>query len=190
MAANVTSLVREAIDDVEGVNSTDIATQSISLYPKIDYNPLTGIPNERVSGYVYEQTLSITVNNLSNETLSQVLDVAVSSGGDQLRINGITVDLSPALKRAAMDEARVQAVQDAKKTAELLAESAGVSLSGIKSIIDGNSAPSVPVSMPFLEKRQIGGGPEMAADIATPTTPQDVEVLAMVSIDYAICNTN
>jgi uncharacterized protein YggE len=181
-AANVTTSVRSALSSVDGIDEEDIKTSSISLYPKINY-PMNG-PEELV-GYTYEQTMTVTVNDLNNNTLSEVLDTAVVTGGDDVRIDGVYVELSPELKRQTTDAARKQAVEDAKMTAQLLADAGGVELGVIKSMADSNISPPPPISYSPL----IGDmAKEIARDVPTPVAPEDVEVTATISVEYSICN--
>jgi len=140
---------------------------------------------EELVGYTYEQTMTVTVNDLNNNTLSDVLDTAVVTGGDDVRIDGVYVELSPELKRQTTDAARKQAVEDAKMTAQLLADAGGVELGVIKSMADSNISRPPPISY----SPSIGDmAKEIARDVPTPVTPEDVEVTATISVEYSICN--
>lgn len=128
--------------------------------------------------------MTVTVNDLDNNTLSEVLDTAVVTGGDDVRIDGVYVELSPELKRQTTDAARKQAVEDAKMTAQLLADAGGVELGVIKSMADSNMSPPPPISF----SPSIGDMAKEIVAMPTPVAPEDVEVTATISVEYSICN--
>lgn len=62
------------------------------------------------------------VRDLSSEALGSVVDAAVRAGGDSLRIQNISTELSTDVKKTAMQKARTLAVQDAIAAAGVLAQ--------------------------------------------------------------------
>ena len=83
-ASTTSNVVRSAL----GVNkfaTKDIATQSITVYPKYSY-PAAGTPIH--SGYCATQSFDITICNAT--TAGAVVNAIVEAGGDNLQVNGVS----------------------------------------------------------------------------------------------------
>ncbi|HMS96823.1 MAG TPA: SIMPL domain-containing protein [Tabrizicola sp.] len=148
-----------------GIEGRDMQTSNLYLNPNwAGYD--TGTPV--ISGYVASNMLTITVRDL--ETLGAVLDSAVSDGANTL--NGVTFGLAdPA---PVLDEARKEAVSDARARAELLATAAGMKLGKILSITE-SSAGSMPYPMY-----------DAAASAPVPVAGGELGLSASVTIQYEI----
>jgi uncharacterized protein len=109
-----------------GIEGRDMQTSNLSLGPDYSrYDSSTGVPP---STYVASNMLTVRVRAL--DTLGKVLDAAVTDGANTL--NGLTFGLAdPA---PVLNEARKEAVADARAKAELLAAAAGVKLGRVVSI--------------------------------------------------------
>lgn len=68
---------------INGIGSQNTQTSSVYIYPKTQDNTITG--------YTYTYQLTVTVKNLTSSLLSQVLDTATAAGGNDLRINSVSV---------------------------------------------------------------------------------------------------
>lgn len=110
-----------------GISEADIQTQNYSLYPQYDY--LEGV--SKVSGYGANQQIIVTVRNIAEkkEAVSQVIAVATKAGINQ--VNGISFDYSQIdeLKQ----QARLEAITDARAKAQVIAQAADVKLDKIVS---------------------------------------------------------
>ncbi|PSC71736.1 26 kDa periplasmic immunogenic [Micractinium conductrix] len=182
-AAVVTGKVRSAVQGT-GVGEKDITTENFSVQPQYTYPP-EGQP--KVTGYTCQQSLVVKVNEVNNTKLAAVIDSAVAAGGNDLQVSQVVMELSPALRKSATDQAREVAVDDAASTAKLLAKAAGVTLGGIKSIADNNVVTPQPI--PYAAGGVMAAMP--AADASKETTPVqigDADVMATVSMEYAIAN--
>lgn len=148
-----------------GIEERDMQTSNLYLNPNwAGYD--TGTPV--ISGYVASNMLTITVRDL--EKLGAVLDSAVSDGANTL--NGVTFGLAdPA---PVLDEARKEAVSDARARAELLATAAGMKLGKILSITE-SSAGSMPYPMY-----------DAAASAPVPVAGGELGLSASVTIQYEI----
>ena len=132
-----------------GVAAKDIQTSNISLEPK--YNQANQLQRQgqgepftpQIVGYSASNTVRITSRDLSK--LGEVLDAVVGAGGN--RINGISfrVDKPAPL----LDEARKQAIADAKRKAEQLCGESGMVLGAPIRISEsgGYSPPPQPMLM-------------------------------------------
>jgi uncharacterized protein len=105
-----------------GIDARDMQTSNLYLSPNwTGYDTAT----PTISGYVASNSLTVQVRNL--DTLGAVLDAAVADGANTL--NGLSFGLSD--PDPILDEARKEAVADARASAELLATAAGMKLGRI-----------------------------------------------------------
>ena len=151
-----------------GIEARDMQTSSLSLSPRWDHSDRDKPPS--VVGYVASNTLSIRVRDLGG--LGAVLDGVIGSGANQM--NGLSFTLSD--PRPIEDQARINAVQDAKAKAMLLAEAAGVSLGPVLTISEGSGGGPAPIQM----RREA----MMASDV--PIAAGEVDVRINVTLVYAI----
>jgi uncharacterized protein YggE len=165
-----TNAVVDAIKKA-GVDKKDIRTTNFSIYPSQQYAPdgkLTG------TTYMVDNTVYITVRAL--DSLGSLLDDTISAGANS--VNSIQFDVAD--KTAALKEARVKAVKDAKTQAQELADAAGITLGDIQSI---SFYDNTPIPMTTGGK---GGGGAMAADATVPIQPGQLTISVSVSITYGI----
>jgi uncharacterized protein YggE len=149
-----------------GVDPRDMQTSNLSLNPN-----WTGYDNNNpvISSYVASNMLTITIRKL--DTLGTVLDAAVQDGANTL--NGLTFAVAD--PKPLLDEARTEAVADARARAELLAAAAGVKLGKIVSIAEaGTGEPPVP-----MYKAELSAVP-------VPVVGGEVGMSASVTIFYEI----
>lgn len=128
-----------------GVEAKDIQTSNFNVYPMTDYGPDGQVSRKY---YVVENTVYITVRNLSN--LGKLLDTVVRSGANT--INGISFDVLD--KTSALTQARDIAIQKARAEAEGIANSAGVKLGALQSVNVYTSG----VTVPTYDAKGLGGG--------------------------------
>lgn len=122
------------------IDAKDIQTSNFSVNPRYDYGQNNGQP-PKLSGYDVSNTVTVIVHKIDG--IGDLLDKAVSSGSNQ--INGIS--FSVANPQDAMDAARKQAVQDAKRKADLYAAATSTSLGNVISLSEGVSAEPQPMMM-------------------------------------------
>jgi uncharacterized protein len=123
-----------------GIEARDMQTSNLSLNPNWTGYDSSSVAGQTIAGYVASNMLTIRVRALDG--LGAVLDAAVADGANTL--NGVTFGLAD--PEPALNEARQEAVADARARAELLAAAAGVKLGRVLSISEG-SAPMDPVPM-------------------------------------------
>lgn len=147
-----------------GIEDRDMQTSNLYLSPNWSgYD--TGTPV--ISGYFASNMLTITVRDL--DKLGAVLDSAVSDGANTL--NGVTFGLAD--PKPALDEARKDAVADARARAELLATAAGMTLGKIITITESTAAD---VPYPMYD----------AAAAPVPVAGGELGLSASVTIQYEI----
>lgn len=181
-AATTTAAVVAAVATV--VTPPSIKTVGINLNPNYVWAPETN--TNRITGYIFSQTLEVTVNDLSSERLSSVVDKAVAAGGDALQVQSVSTTLGAASMLDSVNQARALAVNNALSTAAVLASAANVTLGGIASITDSNSAPPPPVMSAIAPESDMAGGAAKATP--TPVSIGDHEVQALVSVEFVFCN--
>ncbi len=125
-ANEVISAIRKAMKEA-GVKDEDINTDYINIYAAYDYSNDT----DEITGYRASSSLAIRVADTQNA--GQLIDAAFSAGANTL--NGISFSASDTEKEKA--EAVKLAVADARARAEVMAEAAGLKITGIKYITDG-----------------------------------------------------
>ena len=103
----------------KGVAESDIQTAAFNVYPMQDYGPMGEMLG---TSYAVDNTVSVTVRDLNN--LGALLDAVVQAGANN--INSITFDVAD--KTAALSEARLLSIQNARTLAGELAAAAEVEL--------------------------------------------------------------
>jgi uncharacterized protein YggE len=129
-----------------GVASQDIQTQQIQLQPVYQQNQTT----PKVIGFSASNIVQVTDRNLDN--LGDLLDAAVNAGGN--RIDSIRFQVSD--PQTALDQARENAMNDARHKAEQLASLAGVQLGQVLTISENSSTPPSPVVVSAASEQAAG----------------------------------
>jgi uncharacterized protein len=151
-----------------GIEARDMQTSNLSINPNwTGYDSST----PTISGYVASNMLTVRVRKL--DTTGAVLDAAVADGANTL--NGLTFGLAD--PEPAYNEARKEAVADARAKAELLATAAGVTLGEVVSIADGGA-----MTDPAPMYR------EAVASAPVPVVGGELGLIATVSVTYAIAD--
>ena len=173
LAANSTEMasVIETISG-EGVASRDIGTSGFSIFPVYEQQqPSNGVETDppKIVGYQVTNEVRVTIRDIA--TSGGILDKVVSAGANQ--VNGITFDSAD--RKTPADAALADAIADARRQAEIMAEAAGVRLVRIVNI-NASSGGGQPV---FARM-------EMAMDAAVPVMPGQREVNANASVTWEI----
>lgn len=172
MQANATLMtdVFEQLDDA-GIAKKNIQTSQLSLQPRFDYSDRRA---PTIEGY--DARNQVTVKSDDIEKVGPMLDALVAAGVNT--INNVSFEVKDT--KAAKNEARTQAVKDAKEKAEAMADAAGVSLGKLISMNEGSN-----VNMPNFPSP--GVRMEMAADMAnTPVSAGEQTLSVTVSLSYSI----
>jgi uncharacterized protein len=152
-----------------GVAEKDIQTTNFSIYPQQQYDStgkLTGIL------YVVDNTVYVTVRDLTK--LGDLLDAVVSSGANN--VNSIQFDVAD--KTAALSQARLAAVADARKQADELTKATSVSLGEVQTISYYDSTP--PVAMQYAKAVTLD------AASSVPVSAGSMQISTTVTIVYGL----
>ena len=131
--AKTATAVRAALKAAK-IDTKDIATQSVSVYPEYKY---TNDGGSTLTGYRGSQSFTITVR--AADTAGALVDSLVAAGGDDLQINGATPFVLDSTK--SLEAARAAAVKSAKAKASSYAKLMGVKLGKVNYLVE-NSAPT------------------------------------------------
>ena len=131
--AKTSTAVRAALKTAK-IDTKDIATASVSVYPEYKY---TNDGGSTLTGYRASQSFTITVR--AADTAGSLVDALVAAGGDNLQINGATPFVLDSTK--SLEPARAAAVKSAKAKATSYAKLMGVKLGKVNYLIE-NSAPT------------------------------------------------
>jgi len=130
-AANAMDAIMAALAD-NGVEEKDVKTRYFNIYPQYNYKEDSA---PEITGFVVSNQVTVTVRNI--DSASEVLDAAIDAGGDAVRVNGISFTVED--PQEFLDEARADAIADARSRAETLADAAGVDLGSVRSISESTS---------------------------------------------------
>jgi len=148
-----------------GLDESDLATASISLYPRWDDTGTT------VDGFTAENQVTVTVSDL--DRVGAIIDRGVASGANLT--SGITFRVSNA--NEAGERALADAVADARRKAELLAAAADAELGAVVSITEVASASQPPIL--YAEAAASDGA-------VTPIIPPTLESQVGVSVVWSL----
>ena len=127
----------------EGVLEKDIQTQRLNISPKYEWQEISigsQVTNKQVlTGYSVSNYVRVKIRDLDH--VGKIVDSASESGGDFVRVNGISFNLEDTYN--LMPQLREQAVQNAFMKADEYASAAGLRLGSITSLSEvGSSSPS------------------------------------------------
>lgn len=151
-----------------GIAEKDIQTSRLSLSPQSAPNRNANAPF-LIVGYRASNRVTVTIRDITK--VADTIDVLVSAGANE--ISGISFMVSKASK--VLDDARSEAIADARRKAEIYAKAANISIGAPISI----SEETAPGPMPYRK---------MAADMAAsaPVAQGQETLRVSVSVSYEI----
>jgi len=153
-----------------GIDPKDIQTLLVTLQPETVPNHNGGGPNTIVG---YRASNRVTVRLRDILKVASTIDMLVAAGATD--IGGIEFSVSNASK--LLDDARAQAIADARRKAEILAKAAGVTLGPPLSISEAGA----PGPVLFRSKMAVG-----FAASPTPVAQGEETLQVSVSVSWAI----
>jgi len=157
------SAVLAAIKDT-GIAERDIQTSRLSLQPQYDSSK-SG--NARLTGFQANNQVTVKIRDI--DKLAIVLDRAIASGANEM--SGIEFVVSEQSKM--LDQARDDAVADARRKADLYAKAAGAKLGSVVSISEEG-----PTAQPRPMQAMRAG--------AVPFAPGEQTLRAIVTVTYEL----
>lgn len=158
---------------VAGIADTDIRTTAYNINPQYDQRDQSQAPVLR--GYQVQNLVEVRSTNVSG--LGALLDDAVSSGATRVFGIAFESDNMEALKNQARD----QAMTNARAKAEQLARDAGVTLGKPTAINESDTGGVTPVRSLDAAPQAVG-----AQAVSTPIQPGQLRVLTTVQVVWSI----
>jgi uncharacterized protein YggE len=137
-----------------GVDAKDIQTSRLSLQPQYPPGPpnRSGLPV--IVGYHASNRVTVRLRDVGK--LAGVIDAMVGAGAND--VGGINFMVTAASR--LLDDARTQALADARRKADIYAKAAGVSLGAPLSIVEGGG------DQPMMYRRMAAAPAPMGVPIA------------------------
>lgn len=152
----------------QGIGAKDMQTSGFNVYPQMDY------PKDQpavIVGYWASNMLEVKIRDLAE--VGDILQAAIDAGANN--VSGLYFALED--PDSLLQEARVQAVADARKRAESLVGAAGGKLGKVLSIRETS-----PWYGPVMARADFAKG---AAE-AVPVQPGELEVTGQVEVVFEI----
>ncbi len=134
--AKSSAAIRAALKSSK-IDSKDIATQNVSVFPEYKYSNDGG---STLVGYRATQSFTITVR--AANTAGAVVDAIVAAAGDSAQISGVSPFVLDSAKSS--EAARAVAVKNAKARALSYAKLLGVKLGKINYLVEESAPNSLP----------------------------------------------
>ncbi len=158
-----------------GIEDKDIQTSNFSVQPKYETYESNRQRRDRIVGYRVFNQVRVNVRELDD--LGQVLD-RVLTKGDANQLNGISFHISE--PQPLLDQARRNAMDDAKRKATLYAEQGSVELGHILSIREYGSARPEPPQIAYATRERA------AADV--PIARGEQSLSTSVTVTFALAD--
>ena len=117
-----------------GIGEDNIMTTSYSVYPQYDWTE----DGRVLLGYMVTNMVQVTVKDL--DIVGDVIDAAGGAGAN--RMDGISFGLSDAKMQELKNTAYILALGDATDKADLIADTLGLTISGVQSVTESSYVPA------------------------------------------------
>jgi uncharacterized protein len=144
-----------------GVEDKDIQTTDFSIYPNPVYDENY---NQVGTTYVVNNNVYVTMRDL--EQLGDLLDGAIRSGATT--VNGISFDVAD--KTEAISQARLAAVEDARRQADELTSATDVKIGEVQSISYYDSTPYISLNYARADYAGASSVPVQSGSMQVTTT--------------------
>lgn len=161
-----------------GVAEKDMQTSNFSLWPRYDYHQIqdkdgSTHSEQHLVGYTASNQLTVKVRDLDN--LGSTMDSLVKAGGNTFSGLNFALDDDSEVR----DEARKQAMTDARARAELYAQAAGLKIKRIVRITESGGYMPSPMPMARMAEKS-------ADSFSTPVAGGEVGYSATVSVLFEL----
>ena len=167
----------------EGIDEEDIKTSQYSINPRYNFNQPRALsvsgPSDEIIGYTISQSVEVKIKDFSK--IGTVLNGAVEAGANSVSSFRFTFDDPIALT----NEARVEAIAEAKRKAKLIAKASGFRIGRLLSIEEGGFSPYDNYNSKF----GFGGAydsVETVGVLAPSIEPGSEELVVSVTLRYEI----
>lgn len=147
-----------------GIADKDVQTSRLTLQPQYDANKAGPA---RLLGF--QVTNQVTVKIRDIDKLPNILDKAIGAGANEM--SGIEFIVSEQSK--LLDQARDEAIADARRKADLYAKAAGAKLGPVVAIVEEGASPPRPIAAAFRAS-------------GVPVAPGERELRAVVTVSFEL----
>ena len=181
--ASAQTAAAAAMDDVmsalsdNGVAEKDIQTQYFNIYKVTRWD--RDDEQEVVVGYRVTNVVSAKLRDM--DKIGSIIDAVATAGGDLTRVDGISFSVDDPTEY--YQEAREEAMADARAKAEQLAGLAGVKLGKATYIAEGSSGSTYTTPQPRIAFEM-----EVGMAVKTSISPGEMEISLTVQVAYSISN--
>lgn len=165
--AKLADKAREVLDNAD-IDDKDIASQSISVNEEIKHNP---DGSQESLGYRATQSFVVTIRE-EDEAGTIVQDV-IAAVGDGIRVDGVTPTVLD--NEDALDDAREDAVNNARTKAEDYVDLLGIDLGEVQSVSEVSS-PVLTRPVAIAESTMDSAGKEIQVDLGEQDITVTIEV--------------
>jgi uncharacterized protein YggE len=148
-----------------GIPDRDVQTSFLSVQPQ--YDPNKG-GTARLTGFQVTNRVTVKIRNV--DALPAIIDRAIGAGANEM--SGIEFVVSEQSKM--LDQARSDAIADARRKADLFAQAAGVKVGRVVSISEEGASPT---PRPVMQAMRAG---------AVPVAPGEQTLRAVVTVSYLL----
>ncbi|HVZ59024.1 MAG TPA: SIMPL domain-containing protein [Patescibacteria group bacterium] len=153
----------------QGIADKDIKTEDYTVTPNVDYTNGKQTP----TGYTVSTNITVTLNDASKANAA--LDSATANGANI--VNGVSFTLSDDEKTQLEDQARANAIKQAKNQAEKIAQQSGIRLGRLVNVSVN------PTNQPVtLDK--MSAAPALGGGAPTQLQPGENKVTLTVTLSY------
>lgn len=167
--SNLNQKVSKIIDAVtaQGIAREDIATQNYSLNPHYDYNN----GKSTVLGYDANQQITVKIKDVGQDQkkVSDVLTAAGNAGSTDVR----NVTYGDADTTDLLQQAKIAAIEDARKKSQALAQAAGVKLG---KVLGWQEHDTNGTFTPYMDNSLAAASPKSIAPADVPAGTKDITV--------------
>ncbi len=153
-----------------GVKDSDIQTVQFSIYPQYDYSN----NKQTLTGYQVSNVVTAKIHDM--DTAGKIIDDAAQAGGNDVVVQNISFTFEDPTD--LQNQARSDAVKQAKARAQQLADDSGVSLGKLLSVNESTSGNERQVIAPATGS--------FASDASTPIQTGELEISVTVNLVYAV----
>lgn len=147
-----------------GIADKDVQTSRLTLQPQYDANKAGPA---RLLGF--QVTNQVTVKIRDIDKLPNILDKAIGAGANEM--SGIEFIVSEQSK--LLDQARDEAIADARRKADLYAKAAGAKPGPVVAIVEEGASPPRPIAAAFRAS-------------GVPVAPGERELRAVVTVSFEL----
>jgi uncharacterized protein len=154
-----------------GIAERDVATSTVGLSPQYRY-----ADNQPPVITGYQATNTVTIRFRDVAKAGGILDALVAVGANQIDGPNLSIDKP----EAALDEARVDALKQARARADLYAAAAGMRVARIISIDESGESGGAPQPLPMMYARL------QSADAKTEIAPGEQDLTVNLAVRFLL----